>query len=110
MYNRMSFTFTTAFPTYEFGYVDQLVADGSGKPVPLAGRGVLRVVFRQAQAHTTDGTSGTIGSAPPSHIGYRRMAGYTQAGDFEGVVTYGIGIDWPEARSNPQIAVRAYEV
>ena len=38
------------------------------------------------------------------------MAGYARGGDFEGVLTYGIGITWPVPDSNPQIAVRAYEV
>ncbi len=35
---------------------------------------------------------------------------YAQGGDFEGVLTYGIGIRWPVAHSNPQIPVRTYEV
>jgi hypothetical protein len=38
------------------------------------------------------------------------MAGYAQGGDFEGVLTYGIGITRPVPHSNPQLAVRAYEV
>jgi hypothetical protein len=35
---------------------------------------------------------------------------YAQAGDYEGVLTYGIGVAWPIPQSNPQIPVRAYEV
>lgn len=42
-YNRMSFSFTTAYPTYIFEYVDHLIADGSGQPIPLAGLGVVRI-------------------------------------------------------------------
>ena len=47
----------------------ELIADGSGLPVPMPGTGaILRVVFRGAQAHTADGTASTITSAPaPSH-------------------------------------------
>ncbi len=108
-FNRMSFTFTTAFPSYQFQFVDKLVADGSGKTIPLEGRGVLRVTFRQAQAHTEDGRS-SITAQPSAHIGYKRIVAYAPAGDFEGVVTYGLGITWPVPHSNPQIAVRAYEV
>jgi hypothetical protein len=108
-YNQMSFGFTTAFPSYRFQFVDQLVADGSGQPIPLAGSGVLRIVFTQAQAHTPDGTS-SIGSRPPAHLGMSRMVAYAQAGDFEGYLTYGIGIAWPHPNSNPQIQVRVYEV
>ncbi|MFC4999403.1 hypothetical protein ACFPIJ_16330 [Dactylosporangium cerinum] len=37
------------------------------------------------------------------------MIDYVQAGDHEGVLTHGIGITWPNAQSNPQIAVRADE-
>jgi hypothetical protein len=37
------------------------------------------------------------------------MADYTQAGDFEGVLSYGVGVTWPAAHSNPQLPVRAYE-
>ena len=38
------------------------------------------------------------------------MASYARGGDFEGVLTYGIGITGPVLHSNPQFAVRAYEV
>jgi hypothetical protein len=38
------------------------------------------------------------------------MADYAQGGDFEGVLTYGIGITQPVEHSNPQFPVRAYEV
>jgi hypothetical protein len=108
-YNRMSFTFTTAFPSYHFQFVDQLVADGSGKLVPLPGNGVLRIVFTQAQAHTPEGTSSIV-SKPPAYLGMNRMVAYAPAGDFEGYVTYGIGIAAPHPHTNPQFQVRAYEV
>ncbi len=109
-YNRMSFTFNTAFPSYQFRYVDQLVGDASGQPIPLEGRGVLMISFREAQAHTPDGTKGTVVSPPAAHLGLSRMASYAIAGDYEAVLTYGIGINWPAGQSNPQIAVRVYEV
>ena len=108
-FNRMSFTFTTSFPSYTFSYADQLIGDGSGQPIPLAGKTVLRIVFHGAQAHNTDGTS-SISSQPRPHLGLDRMVAYAAAGDFEAVVTYGIGITWSGATSNPRIAVRAYEV
>lgn len=108
-FNRMSFTFTTNVPSYTFSYTDQLIGDGSGQPIPLAGRTVLRIVFHGAQAHHTDGTS-SISSQPRPQLGLDRMVQYAAAGDFEGVVTYGIGITWPGTTSNPHIAVRAYEV
>lgn len=108
-FNRMSFTFTTAFPSYRIEFVDRLIGDGNGQTIPLEGLGVLKVTFRQARAHTEDGNSSIL-SRPPAHIGYTRMVDYAQGGDFEGVLSYGIGITWPIPHSNPQIAVRAYEV
>jgi len=108
-YNRLSFTFTHAFPTYEFQFVSQIVADGSGKPVTLAGNDApLRVIFRNAQAHTDSGAPSIL-TRPPAHLGLSRMVSWVQAGDFEGVVTIGIGIDRPVPHSNPQFPVRAYE-
>ena len=109
-FNRMSFTFTTAFPSYRFEFAGKLVSDPSGKVIPLDGQGVLKIVFTQAQAHTADGTRSSVISQPAPRIGYQRMAGYARGGDFEGVLTYGIGISWPVLHSNPQLEVRAYEV
>jgi hypothetical protein len=109
-YSRMSFTFTQAFPSYHFEWVTQLVSDASGKVVPLAGTDVLKVVFDQAQAHSADGTRSTIVSQPGRPIGYPSMTDYARAGDYEGVLTYGIGSTRAVLRSNPQTYVRAYEV
>ena len=108
-YNRISFTFTNGFPSYRIAFASNLVADGSGKVIPLGGQGVLKIVFTGAQAHTADGTNSSIISQPSSAIGFQRMTDYAQAGDFEGVLSYGIGITWPVAHSNPQFPVRAYE-
>jgi len=109
-FNRMSFTFTTAFPSYRFEFASKLVGDPGGKVIPLEGQDVLEIVFTQAQAHTADGTRSSVISQPAPRIGYQRMASYARAGDFEGVLTYGIGITRPVLHSNPQDAVRAYEV
>jgi hypothetical protein len=70
---------------------------------------VLIVAFYQAQAHG-DGGAGTVATRPPANLGYPRMAGYAPGGDFEGVVTYGIGIAWPGSPPDPRIAVRVVEV
>ena len=109
-YNRMSFTFTGAFPSYHFEWVSQLVSDASGKVVPLAGTDVLKIVFDQARAHSADGTRSTIVSQPGRPLGYPGMTDFAQAGDFEGVLTYGIGYTRAVPLSNPQTYVRAYEV
>lgn len=109
-YSRMSFAFTQAFPSYHFEWVTQLVSDASGKVVPLAGTDVLKVVFDQAQAHSAGGTRSTIVSQPGRPIGYPSMTDFAQAGDDEGVLTYGTGYTRAVPLSNPQTYVRAYEV
>jgi len=108
-YNRLSFTFTTGFPSYQFKFADALVSDPGGQIVPLAGKGVLLVTFRQARAHTASGAS-SVATQPPRHLGFTRMVDWAPGGDFEGVLSYGIGIDWPIPRSNPQFPVRTAEV
>src|SRR5579863_2399883 len=108
-YNRISFTFTNAFPSYQIAFASNLVSDGSGQVIPLGGQGVLKIVFTEAQAHTADGTASSIISQPSPGIGFQRMTDYAQAGDFEGLLSYGIGITWPAGHASPQIPVRAYE-
>ncbi|HET9972143.1 MAG TPA: hypothetical protein VFQ68_28180, partial [Streptosporangiaceae bacterium] len=75
-----------------------------------AGTDVLKIVFDQAQAHSADGTRSTIVSQPARHIGYECMTDFAQAGDYEGVLSYGIGVTRHILHSNPQRTVRAYEV
>lgn len=109
-YNRMSFTFTGAFPSYHFEWASQLVSDARGTVIPMAGTDVLKIVFDKAQAHSADGTRSTIASQPGRPLGYPAMTDYAQAGDFEGVLTYGIGTTRAILHSNPQTPIRAYEV
>ncbi|WP_327012480.1 hypothetical protein [Cryobacterium sp. GrIS_2_6] len=68
----------------------------------------MRVVFRLAQAHTEDGIS-SVFEAPPEAVGLAAITRYASAGDFEGTVTYGIGVRHP-VPSTVNTAVRLYEV
>jgi hypothetical protein len=108
-YDRISFTFTNAFPSYRIEFAGKLVGDPSGKVVPLGGQGVLEIVFTGAQAHSADGTKSSIISQPSSSIGFPRMTDYALGGDFEGVLSYGVGIAWPAGHASQQLPVRAYE-
>jgi hypothetical protein len=108
-YNRLSFTFTKGFPSYQFHFVNALVSDPAGRTVPLGGNGVLEVTFHTAQAHTAKGSSSVV-SQPPAHLGYTPMVDWAQGGDFEGVLTYGIGIASAVPHANPQFPVRTVEV
>jgi hypothetical protein len=108
-YDQLSFRFSGGFPSYDIEFVPELLADGSGLPVPLPGAGaILKVVFRGAQAHTAEGT-GTVKSAPPAGVGYQALSSYAQSGDLEGVLSYGIGVG-RLVGTVPETRVRVYEV
>ena len=49
-----------ANPRYDVRYVRQIVQDGSGNPVSLLGSYRLRVLFRDARGHTSNGTTDLI--------------------------------------------------
>lgn len=109
-YDQLSFRFNGAFPSYDISYVPELLADGSGLPIPMPGTGaILKVAFHGAQAHTSDGKASTIKTSPRQAIGYRALTSYAPAGDFEGVVSYGLGVGRPGTAA-PQTKVRVYEV
>jgi hypothetical protein len=90
-YQRISFYFRGAFPSYRFSYVPKVVQDGSGIPVSLLGNSFLSIVFNPAQAHDDAGAS-TIVETPTNPIGFTNLKSYAFAGDYEGYVSYGLGI------------------
>lgn len=109
-FDQLSFRFNGGFPSYDIQFVPELLADGSDLPVPLPGTGsILKVVFRGAQAHTADGTASSIKSSPGPSIGYKALTSYAPAGDFEGVLSYGIGVG-RQMGTVPETKVRVYEV
>jgi len=90
-YGRISFYFRGAFPSYDFQYVRQVLNEGQGAPISLEGNSFLRIQFVQAQTRDAAGNS-TIKVSPKSHIGLQNLKSYGFGGDFEGYVTYGLGI------------------
>ena len=72
-------------------YVDQVLADGSGEPVSVAGRAFLLVRFEEAQAHT-DGGAPTLSRRPALAGGLTTIREIALAGDYEGYVTVAIGV------------------
>jgi len=90
-FDRVVFEFRGGLPDHRISYVDQLVEDGSGRPVSVAGAADLQVVFQGANAHEEDGSP----SLSPRRLspGLPAVKEVTQVGDFEAVVGYGIGID-----------------
>jgi hypothetical protein len=107
-YQRMSFYFRGGLPSYRIGYVPSVVSDAQGAPIPLPGNAFLRIVFTDAQAHNDSGGSSVV-AAPPSSIGYQNLKGYAPAGDFEGHVTYGLGLQ-VAPNSDQVLALRVGEL
>jgi hypothetical protein len=90
-YARMSFYFRGAFPSYNFEYVPEVITEAKGDAIPLEGNAFIRLGFVDAQAHDTNGAP-TIKVQPASHIGFGNLQSYGFAGDFEGHVSYGLGV------------------
>jgi len=76
-------------PEYAVRYVRRIRSDGSGQVVRLLGRKRLRVVLRNARAHTDAGAPLIPGAQTPLCPNLRQVK---LAGDFEGVVTFGLGL------------------
>jgi len=89
-YDRMVLDVSGQLPGYTIRYADRVVADPSGKVLTVPGSRFLLITLRPTQAHRASGQS-TLSTAPV-HLGMPVLAGYTLAGDFEGVVTVAIGL------------------
>ena len=76
-------------PGYDVRYVSQIIADPSGNPVSLQGTKRLRVILHNARAHTQSGGVLLPSVKTPLCPNLRQLK---LAGDFEGVVTFGLGL------------------
>lgn len=85
------FVIRTRFGTasYAVRYVRRIIADGSGETVRLRGRRRIRVVMRDTRAHTASGGALIPNVRTPLCPNLRQVK---LAGDFEGVVTFGLGL------------------
>lgn len=90
-FDRLSFDFCKpAETTLEDAVVKQLTEDGSGNKVTLQGRYFYAIVLRPADAHDNAGRA-TVPNRAVTVAG-NHMQQYKLIGDFEGVVTYGLGV------------------
>jgi Putative peptidoglycan binding domain len=87
-FDRVVFELEGDRPGHDVRYVDQVVQDGSGLPIPLDGRAFLQVSLIPATALSEEGPFGPL----PSVAGLAALRGLAFAGDFEAVVTFGIGV------------------
>jgi hypothetical protein len=74
---------------YDVRYVSQIIADPSGNPVSLLGAKRLRVIVRNARGHTSGGANLLPSTLTPGCSNLRQVK---KAGDFEGVVSFGLGL------------------
>ncbi len=89
-FDRVVFDFVGPVPSRRtVGYVDRLIGDPSGLPVRIPGRAILRASFRLAAAHN-DGGKVTA----PRRVSFAlpNVIDVVRAGDFESVLSYGIGL------------------
>ncbi len=89
-YDRFVFRARVATPRYDVRYVTRIVQDGSGDPVSLLGRYRLKVLIRNARGHTSNGTTDLIPNVMTPRC--PNLLQMKDAGDFEGVVTLGLGL------------------
>jgi hypothetical protein len=79
----------SARPGYDVRYVQQVLGEGSGDPIPLLGTKRIRVLLRPARGHTSGGANLVASVLTPLCSNLRQVR---TAGDFEGVVSFGLGI------------------
>jgi hypothetical protein len=107
-YQRVAFYFREGFPEYNLQYVQTVDDEGTGEPIALEGNAFLRVGFVNAQAHDDTGES-TVSVAPAGPIGLQNLKSIGSAGDFEGHLTYGLGLQ-VAPNSDQVLLVRAGEL
>ena len=87
--DRVTFGFSNGLPADVLvTWVDTLHHDGSGLPVRVAGTKVLMVVFNGATSHDQNGATTRTRTA----YALPNVITSVGAGDFEGTVTFGLGV------------------
>lgn len=86
-FDRVVFEFRAGTPAWSARYVPRVVHDGSGLPVALPGAAFLHVVFRNSRIDR-----GSAGGAPIARTPRFHSLLLKESGDFEGVVSFGLGL------------------
>jgi hypothetical protein len=89
----ITFSFTGGLPGQRIAYEPRIAADASGLPIPLDGHAFLGVIF--SPAHASDLAPPYLPTAA-ERTATPQLAIIRQvkpAGDFEGYVSFGIGLD-----------------
>jgi hypothetical protein len=85
-----------------------VASEGTGEAISLEGNAFLRAGFVNAQAHDDAGES-TIAVEPDGLIGMQNLKSVRSADDFEGHLTYGLGLQ-VAPNSDQVLLVRAGEL
>jgi hypothetical protein len=88
-YDRFVVRARSGRPGYGVRAVSRIVADPSGNPVPLLGSRRIRVVLHDTRGHTASGANLLRRTLTPRCPNLRQVK---VVGDFEGVVTFGLGL------------------
>ena len=91
-YDRVVFQFSGGRPAYGIDRVGTVYADPRGTPVALAGQSFLRVVFRGATAVCQPSLAKTYAGPSTLTPFYPELLAVSAAGDFEGYLSFGIGL------------------
>ncbi|MFC5908098.1 AMIN-like domain-containing (lipo)protein [Streptacidiphilus monticola] len=90
-YDRIVLDIKGPLPRVSVIRVDQVRYDPSGKPVPLRGSFFLRIRLAPAAAHDSAGHNVYRGPRLVA-LNLPHLRGFALAGDFEGVVGFGVGV------------------
>jgi hypothetical protein len=85
-FDRVVFRFTGGIPGHRVKYVDGVVSDPKGTPVPLPGQAFLHIVLHPASGYLSYAGPAVVSPMFPALLQARA------AGDFEGYLSFGAGI------------------
>lgn len=91
-YDRIVFDLTALPATENAKYVAQLVRDPSGQPVSLPGNAFVQVTMTGTAAHDDNGSLTYTGPQTFTTPQLTNVRAVALIGDFEGVVTVGLGL------------------
>jgi hypothetical protein len=95
-------------PSYNLQFVEQLTTDGEGSPVAVQGTDFLQISFNAVGTRIEGETPEPVYTGP-DHFepGYSTMLEVVQLGDFENVITWGLGLS---LRACPRITATATSI
>ena len=89
-FDRVTFRFSgTGVPSHSVSYVSTVVSDASGQPLSLLGNFKIHVVLHDIASTQAGAPAAFQGDIKPGFPQLREVKG---AGDFEGVVSFGVGV------------------